>query len=42
MYPVGCNLHDPLIPQDSTYVSPGPPKMKKKMFIRLLPYFTYC
>ena len=45
MYPVWWGLHDTLVPLDSIYASPGPPKMKQKfenMFIRLLPYFTYC
>ena len=31
MYPVWCGLHDTLIPLDSTYASPGPPKMKTKI-----------
>ena len=31
MYPVWCGLHDTLIPLDSTYPSPGPPKMKTKI-----------
>ena len=28
MYPVWWGLHDTLVPLDSTYASPGPPKMK--------------
>ena len=32
MYPVWWGLHDTLIPLDSTYASPGPPKMKTKIW----------
>ena len=32
MYPVWWGLHDTLVPLDSTYVSPGPPKMKTKFW----------
>ena len=45
MYPVWWGLHDTLIPVDSTTLPQDPPKWKQKfekMFIRLLPYFTYC
>ena len=38
MYPVWCGLHDTLIPQDSTYVSPGPPKMITSIFYILLSF----
>ena len=31
MYPVWWGLHDTLIPLDSMYASPGPPKMKTKI-----------
>ena len=45
MSTVWWGLHDTLVPLDSTYASPGPPKMETKlwkMFIRLLQYFTCC
>ena len=32
MYPVWWGLHDTLVPLDSTYASPGPPKMKTKFW----------
>ena len=32
MYPVWWGLHDTLVPLDSTYASPGPPKMKTKIW----------
>ena len=32
MYPVWWDLHDTLVPLDSTYASPGPPKMKTKIW----------
>ena len=32
MYPVWWDLHDTLVPLDSTYASPRPPKMKTKIW----------
>ena len=32
MYPVWWGLRDTLVPLDSTYASPGPPKMKTKIW----------
>ena len=32
MYPVSWGLHETLVPLDSTYASPGPPKMKTKIW----------
>ena len=40
MPPVWWGLHDTLVPLDSTYGSPGPPK--NEILHRLLTYFTCC